>query len=334
MNDWKIKHGHLESRVGTLILRPSHLSASELHSLCRFSIHGRSPIISNREAVPWIHELHKFKPYVLVSVYLRFTWICNVCKISFFRNKSKSKIPAKRSIHGGNYSMQSHRFYIPPSCTKTMKQKYPIISAIDDKWRWDCVAIPNLMIWLFCFIIFHEPMPPHSPTAVSDGTLPGAKPGHQIRQTKIHLRLACQAQGRCRLLTFFPIFDGGTPGCPSQQQCISFLQRVARNGPFPGPMFSLISWYPKPWQALHDNWERTVQSSEWACASQFLYDDSDEENSDILHIHIPYKYGYSDIQYPSKPVPGSPSSHKTSCQLSTSSQVSEDQVGSHILLEF
>lgn len=146
-------------------------------------------------------------------------------------------IPAKRSIHGGNYSMQSHRFYIPPSCTKTMKQKYPIISAIDDKWRWDCVAIPNLMIWLFCFIIFHEPMPPHSPTAVSDGTLPGAKPGHQIRQTKIHLRLARQAQGRCRLLTFFPIFDGGTPGCVSQQQCVPFLQKVARDGPSQGLCF-------------------------------------------------------------------------------------------------
>ena len=147
-------------------------------------------------------------------------------------------IPVKRSIHGGNYSMQSHRFYIPPSCTKTMKQKYPIISAIDDKWRWDCVAIPNLMIWLFCFIIFHEPMPPHSPTAVSDGTLPGAKPGHQIRQTKIDLRLARQAQGRCRLLTFFPIFDGGTPGCVSQQHAFPFYKRWHAMGPRRDYVFS------------------------------------------------------------------------------------------------
>ncbi len=109
--------------------------------------------------------------------------------------------------------------YLLLASTNTIKRS--ILSAIDDKWKWGCVAIPNLMTWLFCFIIFHEPMhpmPPHSPTAISDMTLPGAKPGHQIRQTKIHLRLARQAQGRCRPLTFFPIFDGGTPGCASQQR--------------------------------------------------------------------------------------------------------------------
>ncbi len=34
-----------------------------------------------------------------------------------------------------------------------------------------------------------------------------------------------------------------------------------------------------------DNREMMVQSSECACASWFLYDDSDEENSDLLHIY-------------------------------------------------
>ena len=174
-------------------------------------------------------------------------------------------IPAKRSIHGGNYSMQSHRFYIPPSCTKTMKQKYPIISAIDDKWRWDCHSqLDDLAVLLHHFSWTHAPTFPHcsfwrdtprsktwspnptnedspSPCAPSAGPLPPADILCHLRWRNTWVRI------------------------PTAMRSLS--TKGGTRWALAGTMFSLILWYPTPWQALHDNWERTVQSSECACAS-------------------------------------------------------------------